>query len=60
MFRCKKNLSPIIRRTNKSKLLLPVSFRCSSAVEQLTVNQLAAGSNPAAGAKQDTPVQTGR
>ena len=31
------------------------SFRCSSAVEQLTVNQLAAGSNPAAGASDINP-----
>ncbi len=31
-------------------------LRCSSAVEQLTVNQLVAGSNPAAGANIKDPI----
>ncbi len=45
-----ENLSPFIRTSSVSKLPLSSSFRCSSAVEQLTVNQLVAGSNPATGA----------
>ena len=34
------------------KFLNNLTFRGSSAVEQLTVNQLVAGSNPAPGAKK--------
>ena len=37
----------------------PPSFRCSSAVEQLTVNQLVAGSNPAAGASNKKAFPSG-
>jgi hypothetical protein len=36
-------------------LLYPRQFRRSSAVEQLTVNQLVVGSIPTAGAKKSTP-----
>ena len=38
-------------RAHKSKPKKNVLFRSSSVVEQLTVNQLVAGSNPASGAK---------
>ncbi len=45
-----KNHTSFIRTSSVSELPLSSSFRCSSAVEQLTVNQLVAGSNPATGA----------